>query len=83
MTRMHSCRRVAELLSRRLDEPLGLIDRFRLRVHLSICGNCRHVEEQLDSMHALSADLFAADGALEDDDEARRANHAAPTDRSD
>lgn len=55
---MHSCRRVAELLSQRLDEPLGLLDNLRLRLHLSMCGNCSNVEKQLESIQAASADLF-------------------------
>lgn len=54
----HSCKRVAELLSQQLDEPLDLLDRLRLRVHLSMCSDCRNVDDQLKSMHALSADLF-------------------------
>lgn len=63
----HSCRKVAELLSQRLDEPLGLIDRMRLRVHLSMCGNCSNVAQQIDRLHALSSDLFAAGLTLDDD----------------
>ncbi len=39
MNWMHSCRQAAELLSQRLDEPLGLLDTIRLRVHLSMCGD--------------------------------------------
>jgi predicted anti-sigma-YlaC factor YlaD len=54
----HSCKRVAELLSQRLDEPLGPLDRLRLRVHLSMCDNCRHVESQLAQLRSLSSDLF-------------------------
>ena len=59
MNWMHSCRKVAELLSQCLDEPLGPIDRLRLRVHLSMCGNCRNVEQQIKGIEAMSADLFA------------------------
>lgn len=58
MNWMHSCKRVAELLSQRLDEPLGLIDQLKLRLHLSICGDCRNVADQLDAVHAAGADLF-------------------------
>lgn len=61
MNWLHSCKRVAELLSQSLDEPLGLLDRLRLRMHLSMCDNCRRVEQQLDSLHAMSAELFSAD----------------------
>ena len=64
MTSIHSCRRVAELLSRSLDEPLDLADRTQLRLHLFLCRNCRHVERQLDGIRALSSTLFS--GALDE-----------------
>ena len=63
MNGMHSCKKVAELLSQRLDEPLGLVDSLRLRVHLSMCRNCRNVEIQLTAVHSLIADLFSSDQA--------------------
>ena len=59
MNLMYSCRRVAELLSQRLDEPLGLLDEMRLRLHLSMCGNCSHVAGQIEAVHAASAELLA------------------------
>lgn len=65
MTWMDSCKRVAELLSRRLDEPLSLIDEMKLRLHLSMCANCRNVEQQLKAIHAASANLFNADLSLD------------------
>ncbi len=68
MNWMHSCKRVAQLLSQSLDEPLGRFDRLRMRIHLSLCGNCRHVEQQMLAMKALSADLFSADLLVDGDD---------------
>lgn len=65
MNWMHSCRRVAELLSQRLDEPLGAIDELKLRLHLSLCSNCRNVEKQLSSVHAAAADLFSGGADLD------------------
>lgn len=64
----HSCKKVAELLTLRLDEPLGWLDRLRLRLHLSMCDNCRHVEQQLAGVDALSAELFSGGLTLEDAD---------------
>jgi len=58
MNWLHSCSRVEELLSQRLDEPLALGDRIRLHLHLSMCTSCRNIEQQLDSLTALSARLF-------------------------
>lgn len=63
----HSCKRVAELLSQRLDEPLGLLDALRLRLHLSLCDNCRHVEQQLAGVEQLTADFVNGKLALEDE----------------
>lgn len=61
MNWMHSCKRVAELLTQSMDEQLGWLDRIRLRVHLSMCDNCSNVEQQLRSVQAMSADLFNLD----------------------
>lgn len=67
MSLFHSCRKVAELLSQALDEPLNLTDRVLLRIHLSLCGNCRNVEQQINTLHALGPRL----GTLDLDEEAR------------
>lgn len=67
MNWMHSCKRVAELLSQRLDEPLGLLDALRLRMHLSMCGDCSNVAQQLQAVHAASVDMFS--NGLDADDE--------------
>lgn len=63
MNGMYSCKKVGELLSQRLDEPLGLVDRLRLRAHLSMCNNCRHIDNQLTAVHSLIADLFSSSQA--------------------
>lgn len=44
---MLSCREVSRLLSERLDRKLGLTERARLRLHLSMCDACARVEGQL------------------------------------
>lgn len=63
MNLMHSCRQVAELLTQQQDEPLNWFDAARLRVHLSMCGNCENVAQQLAQLHLLSKEVFAADDA--------------------
>lgn len=68
MNLMYSCRKVAELVSQSMDEPLGPIDRLRLRMHLSMCANCRNVEQQMQRVGALSGQLFVPDSALDDDE---------------
>lgn len=61
MNWMYSCKQVARLLSQRLDEPLGMFERIRLSVHLSMCDDCRHVAQQLNGVQVLSRDLFSED----------------------
>lgn len=67
MNLMHSCKRVAELLSQSLDEPLGWFDRVRMRIHLSMCDNCSNVEQQLLGVEALTRELFGDDAPRADD----------------
>lgn len=47
-----SCKEASVLLSRAQDEPLGRWDRFRLRLHLSVCNACRNLVVQLDFLRA-------------------------------
>jgi len=76
MNGRHSCRRVAELLSQRLDEPLGRFDTILLRLHLAICRNCQHVEKQLEGVKSLTAALFEGDADLEDEPKKPMAHEA-------
>lgn len=48
-----SCREATELVSRAMDERLGLADRFATRVHLIICANCARFARQLQEMRRL------------------------------
>ena len=74
MNLMHSCKQVAELLTRAYDEPLGVVDRLRLRMHLAMCDNCSNVARQLDGVKTLSEDMFDKDLDFDGDepDGARR-----------
>lgn len=47
---MIRCRHAHELLSARMDKPLGAGDRLRLWLHLRICDMCARVERQMDFM---------------------------------
>jgi predicted anti-sigma-YlaC factor YlaD len=68
----YSCRKVSELVSQSLDEPLGVVDRVRLRLHLSMCDNCQNVERQMTGLHGLfSGEMSADDG---DEETAPRTN---------
>ncbi|NCN70432.1 MAG: zf-HC2 domain-containing protein [Rhodoferax sp.] len=61
MNFLHSCKRAAELISQSLDEPLDVVDSLRLRMHLSMCGNCRNVEEQFSLIHKLGDQIGTLD----------------------
>jgi predicted anti-sigma-YlaC factor YlaD len=43
-----SCKAASELITLAQDGPLAPMDNLRLRIHLSICGNCRNVKAQLE-----------------------------------
>ncbi|OHC71968.1 MAG: hypothetical protein A3H24_03765 [Rhodoferax sp. RIFCSPLOWO2_12_FULL_60_11] len=61
MTLLYSCQRAAELLSQSIDEPLDMVDKLRLRIHLSMCGNCRNVQEQFNLIHKMGTDIGTMD----------------------
>lgn len=59
MNLLHSCRQVAELLTLSQDECLRWHQVVRLRIHLTMCSNCKNVALQLAEMQQLSRDLFS------------------------
>jgi hypothetical protein len=67
MNLMHSCKQVAELLTRAYDEPLGIVDQLRLRMHLAMCDNCSNVAKQLGGVKTLTEDMFDGDFDAVDD----------------
>jgi len=42
-----SCKDVSRLVSQGQDRPLGGWDRWRLRMHLSVCAACTRFDAQL------------------------------------
>jgi predicted anti-sigma-YlaC factor YlaD len=60
---MDSCSRAAELITQARDEPLGLFDRWKLKLHLSMCRNCRNVNDQIAHLGDLVRDLLDDDGS--------------------
>ena len=67
MNLMHSCRQAAELLTRARDEPLPALDKLRLKLHLSLCGDCRNVEDQLAQIGRMMRSPFDLDEPLPDE----------------
>ena len=47
MNLLRSCKIAAELITLAQDEPLSTLDKLRLKLHFSMCGNCRNVEQQI------------------------------------
>jgi predicted anti-sigma-YlaC factor YlaD len=50
------CKQAALLLSLAQDQPLFALQRVQLRIHLSLCGNCREWQRQLQSLRQLAKD---------------------------
>jgi len=42
-----TCRRASEMVSQSLDRRLGLMERWRLYVHLRLCQACRNFSSQM------------------------------------
>ena len=47
-----SCKDASALLSQAQERALGPYERFRLRLHLSVCDGCTSFLRQLDFMRA-------------------------------
>jgi hypothetical protein len=70
---MPTCKQATELASREMDEYLSLFDRLGLRLHLTICKNCRRFTVQLEEMRRLfRLETGADDDAVGLDPDARR-----------
>ena len=45
-----SCREASRLLSQSMDRKLGLGERARLRLHLTLCDACSNFKRQLQAL---------------------------------
>ena len=52
----YSCKKVAELLLQSQDEPLGIVQQAKLKVHLLCCGYCQNFGDQLRAIRELVSD---------------------------
>lgn len=59
-----NCKQAAALLSQAQDKALGLGDRWRLALHLRLCGNCRETGRQFGELRALMRAPLADDDKL-------------------
>ena len=63
---MLTCKDASHLISERQERPLGVRERWALRLHLWLCDGCRHFERQLAFMRQALRQLgrvAEADGA--------------------
>ncbi|NYT72386.1 zf-HC2 domain-containing protein [Halomonas sp. QX-2] len=51
---MLMCREATELMSLKQDKILTLREKMALRLHLSMCRDCRHCARQFDLLHNIS-----------------------------
>ena len=47
---MLNCRQVSHLVSEAQDRRLGVLERWRLRMHLKVCEDCRHFQDHMQFM---------------------------------
>jgi hypothetical protein len=47
LTHIVSCREASRLLSRREEQPLASVERFKLALHLRLCRACTRFARQL------------------------------------
>jgi len=50
----HACHYASRLASDSLDRPLTLWERIRLKLHLSICNNCKNCDNNLKLMRQIN-----------------------------
>jgi predicted anti-sigma-YlaC factor YlaD len=62
---MLSCREVTRLVSDAHERPLGLQERFSLRMHMTMCSACRRFEQQMATIRAAMHRLAQADAPSE------------------
>ncbi|WP_374348378.1 zf-HC2 domain-containing protein [Chitinimonas sp.] len=48
---IYSCKETTRAVSDSLDRDLGRAERFRMRLHLLICGLCRNFSKQAHFLH--------------------------------
>lgn len=56
-----SCKDMSPLISENMDHSLPLFDRWKIRLHLTMCKFCRYYQEQLEVLRKLSRYLGQED----------------------
>ena len=54
-------------MSRELDEPLGWSDRAAIRMHMLVCGPCRHFKQHLVVLRGVFRNVSRGEAVGSDD----------------
>lgn len=52
-----TCKDTGPLISEQMDHPLPFFSRWRLKLHLRICGVCQCYKEQLETLRVVAIQL--------------------------
>ncbi len=58
---MRRCRDISQLVSRSMDEKLGIEDRMAMRLHLLLCRHCTNFARQLGLLGRLAKKFAGSD----------------------
>ncbi len=50
---MKSCKKATYLMSKQQDTQLNLIEKLSLKLHITLCKNCKACNQQLSTLHDL------------------------------
>ncbi|RME84784.1 MAG: zf-HC2 domain-containing protein [Zetaproteobacteria bacterium] len=67
----YSCREAMRIASEALDRPLSTAERWRLRLHLAMCRDCRHASEALRKLREAARALRPDQAALSEEQRAK------------
>lgn len=56
---MLNCKRISELSSRELEQPLSLADKMQVATHVLMCADCRNFRRQLLTLRRAAQDYAA------------------------
>lgn len=60
---MLNCKKITELCSREMDDPLRSGELLAMHTHLLVCSGCRHFRQQVQMMRTV-AGAYAGGNAL-------------------
>ncbi len=67
----YSCRQAMRIASEALDRPLSTAERWKLRLHLAMCSDCRNASEAMRKLREIARGLRPGDVRLSEEQRAR------------